>query len=188
MSPTFRLSMSWLHTWTGSVHRARCCSRFSGWAPCVFDREIDRWMMPMTAARPPPAPCRSIGSHRKIHRRARGGGIARNGISHCPINEPTFRSAYRDRDRTTRLLACRTLNRRRRPQTRDPRRGTGLTSPFHFNLHLRVWDLGYWLGRPRRDGDVALIVSGVVIHRHILVDSSGCASARRCARHSTCTT
>src|SRR5688572_20498892 len=48
METSFRGSMNWLHTWAGVVFGGLLFAIFWMGTLAVFDREIDRWMMPMT--------------------------------------------------------------------------------------------------------------------------------------------
>jgi uncharacterized iron-regulated membrane protein len=56
MFPTFRLSMTWLHTWFGLVLGYVLMVCFFFGALSVFDREIDRWAIPETRFAPQPMP------------------------------------------------------------------------------------------------------------------------------------
>jgi uncharacterized iron-regulated membrane protein len=56
MFPTFRLSMTWLHTWFGLVLGYVLMVCFFFGALSVFDREIDRWAIPSTRFEPQPMP------------------------------------------------------------------------------------------------------------------------------------
>ena len=51
MFPTFRLSMTWLHTWFGLVLGFVLMVVFFFGSLSVFDREIDRWAIPADALR-----------------------------------------------------------------------------------------------------------------------------------------
>ena len=53
MESTFRKRMSWVHTWVGLVICALLFAIFWMGTLAVFDREIDRWMMPMTRLQRP---------------------------------------------------------------------------------------------------------------------------------------
>src|SRR5688500_14732055 len=55
MEPTFRKSMAWLHTWAGVVIGSLLFAIFWMGTLSVFDREIDRWMMPGTRLAAPAA-------------------------------------------------------------------------------------------------------------------------------------
>lgn len=46
MEPTFRQSMTWLHTWAGVVLGSVLFAIFLMGMLSLFDREIDRWMVP----------------------------------------------------------------------------------------------------------------------------------------------
>ena len=48
--------------------------------------------------------------------------------------------------------------------------GTRFIFPFHYSLHLRWNDLGYWLVGLAGMATLVLLVSGVVIHRKIFMD------------------
>ncbi|MBT3066238.1 PepSY domain-containing protein [Rhodoferax sp. U11-2br] len=56
MSPHFRQSMTWLHTWMGLVLGFVLMVAFFFGALSVFDREIDRWAIPETRFEPQPMP------------------------------------------------------------------------------------------------------------------------------------
>ncbi|WP_243453606.1 PepSY-associated TM helix domain-containing protein, partial [Polymorphobacter multimanifer] len=48
--------------------------------------------------------------------------------------------------------------------------GTGFFFPFHFSLHLRAFDLGYWLVGIAAMAMLVLSVSGVIIHKKLFAD------------------
>ena len=52
MFPSFRLAMTWLHTWFGLVLGYVLMVAFFFGALSVFDREIDRWSIPETRFAP----------------------------------------------------------------------------------------------------------------------------------------
>jgi uncharacterized iron-regulated membrane protein len=56
MFNSFRLSMTWLHTWFGLVLGYVLMVCFFFGALSVFDREIDRWAIPVTRFEPQPMP------------------------------------------------------------------------------------------------------------------------------------
>src|ERR1044071_5995560 len=58
METTFRASMNWLHTWAGVCLGTVLFAVFWMGTLSVFDREIDRWMMP--ASRVAPAGLNSV--------------------------------------------------------------------------------------------------------------------------------
>ena len=50
----FRASLSWLHTWAGVLLGGLLLAVFWSGSLVVFDREIDRWMLPSTRLGSPP--------------------------------------------------------------------------------------------------------------------------------------
>jgi uncharacterized iron-regulated membrane protein len=56
MFTSFRLSMTWVHTWLGLVLGYVLMACFFFGALSVFDREIDRWTIPETRFEPQPMP------------------------------------------------------------------------------------------------------------------------------------
>lgn len=58
MQPGFRGSMNWVHTWAGAVLGGLLFAIFWMGTLSVFDREIDRWMAPMTRVPQASAPNR----------------------------------------------------------------------------------------------------------------------------------
>ncbi len=83
MFQSFRLSMTWLHTWFGLVLGYVLMVAFFFGALSVFDREIDRWAIPETRFEPQRMPSFDtmlapiFKTHRAGGRRARGGTRAR---------------------------------------------------------------------------------------------------------------
>ncbi len=56
MSNNFRQAMAWVHTWFGLVLGFVLMAAFFFGALSVFDREIDRWAIPVTRIEPQPMP------------------------------------------------------------------------------------------------------------------------------------
>lgn len=173
MGGTFRESMTWLHTWAGVVLGALLFAIFWMGTLAVFDKEIDRWMMPET--------------------RVAWGAVAAEDYSYAaavpvvlgqfdldrpqdfwfspplarvPVAEFWHRPAEGAWEGPF-WLDPQTHERLSVPQTEA---GTGFIFPFHFNLHLRWLDLGYWLVGLAGMAMLALLVSGVVIHRKLFAD------------------
>ena len=166
MGPDLRAAMNWLHTWAGLALGAILFAIFWMGTLSVFDREIDRWMMPDTrlATNAPPAWPALIDSARALAPDSPSWGF----VMPSP-RAPTARFYYRAADGN---FGFRDL---------DPRAGaalpeagtlagTGFIFPFHFRLHLRFWDLGYWLVGLAGMAMLVLLVSGVIIHRKIFAE------------------
>ena len=192
MFPTFRLSMTWLHTWAGLVLGYVLIVVFFFGSLSVFDREIDRWAIPQTRFAPQPMP-----SFDKVlapifagmtpeadeldAARARVGGP-------LPATLPAMNwAAYTThRDPVLAMYAeYAVTNNRNDPDdhvhghvTIDPRSGRLLPDdqlkigseffyPMHIGLNLTWKDVGYWIVGVAALAMLAALVSGVVIHRRI---------------------
>jgi uncharacterized iron-regulated membrane protein len=171
MEPTFRKSMAWLHTWAGVVIGSLLFVIFWMGSLSVFDREIDRWMMPGTR----------LGAAVALQPVVLDGPITETamqlakGASQWFIRLPGERSPFvelRWRDEATKTLERRYLH----PQTgavlahTDTLGGTGFIFPFHFSLHVKWMNVGYWLVGLAGMTMLLMVVSGVVIHRKMFAD------------------
>jgi uncharacterized iron-regulated membrane protein len=166
MEPGFRAAMNWLHTWAGVVVGALLFAIFWMGTLSVFDREIDRWMMPQTRTLVAPADT-DLDALWKA-------APPRPGASQWSVNLPfdrvpmarlrergpdgKFRQAWLDPVSGARLPEPGTLGASR------------FLYPFHYNLHLKVWDMGQWLVGFAAMAMLAMLVSGVVVHRKIFTD------------------
>ena len=192
MFSSFRLSMTWLHTWFGLVLGFVLMVCFFFGSLSVFDREIDRWAIPETRFEPQPMP-----SYDKLlapifatlkpeedelaAARQRVGGP-------LPASMPVMNwGAYTThRDPVLSMFAeFAVTNNPKDPDdhvhghvTIDPRSGKVLPHdqlkigseffyPMHFSLHLTWKDLGYWIVGTAALVMLAALVSGVVMHRKI---------------------
>lgn len=167
MEPTFRASMNWLHTWTGVVVGALLFAIFWMGTLSVFDREIDRWMMPMTRLAKPDA----IASFDALRH-----SLENTEAAHAQFwtvllpteRQPVIRLTYRDASGFI-------------PRLLDPASGallpdsgtwagTRFLYPLHYHLHLHAWDIGLWLVGFSGMAMLVLCVSGVIVHRKIFAD------------------
>ena len=160
--------MDWLHTWAGVVLGGLLFVIFWMGTLSVFDREIDRWMMPDTRLT---APSETVSLDRVVREiQAMLPEDATLWQFALPNErEPVIRFYYRVEDggydggaldpRTGALLP-----------DQGTEAGSGFIFPFHFSLHLRWKMIGYWLVGLAGMAMMALLVSGVVIHRKIFVD------------------
>ncbi|BCO31416.1 iron uptake protein [Thiohalobacter sp. COW1] len=164
MHRSFRESMRWLHTWAGLVLGALLLAIFWTGTLSVFDKEIDRWMMPATRL----APADTVALEPALATARRIAPDAPNWRFMLPseraaqlrlfYTDAAGELVFRDLDpRTGRPLA-----------TLDTLAGSGFFFPFHYSLHLKWNDLGYWLVGLAGMAMLALLVSGVVIHRKLI--------------------
>lgn len=166
MGKDFRDSMQWLHTWAGLCLGTVLFAVFWMGTLSVFDREIDRWMMPAT--RLAPASLESV--DRLVRDLPPEVGASPQWLVLFPSErEPVARIGYR-KDRAS------FVSRHADPATSMllPEAGTlgasGFLYPFHYNLHLKAWSLGLWIVGLAGMAMLALCVSGVIIHRKIFAD------------------
>ena len=166
MSPTFRDSMNWLHTWTGVVLGALLLAIFWMGSLSVFDREIDRWMKPATRlALSPPA---SLDAVAAVIRPLTEGAqqwylmlpTEREPVIRLGVREPGQRFVLHDIDPATLAVL---------PDA-GTWAGTRFIFRFHFQLDGRLGEVGYWLVAFAGMAMLVLCVSGLIIHRKIFAD------------------
>jgi uncharacterized iron-regulated membrane protein len=167
MEQGFRASMNWLHTWAGVVLGGLLFAIFWMGTLSVFDREIDRWMAPMTRL-PATEKTFSLDSLRPLYEVA------------ATAKSPFFSVALpTDRDAAIRVLwrdqsgpVYRVIDPNTGAVLPDPGTlaGTRFIYPFHYMLHIRFQEIGYWLVGLAAMAMMALCVSGVIIHRKIFTD------------------
>ncbi len=192
MLQSFRMTMTWLHTWFGLVLGFVLIVVFFFGALSVFDREIDRWAIPSSRFEPQPMP-RFDEILEPAFRRITepdaddlaAAQLRVNGA--IPADLPLMDwSAYTThRDPVLDLYASFALPNAIIPGdhihghiTIDPRTGAQLPDgqrklgseffyPLHYGLHLHWKDLGYWIVGLAALAMLIALVSGVVIHRKI---------------------
>lgn len=165
MEPTFRKSMAWLHTWSGVFVSALLFIIFWMGTLSVFDREIDRWMMPMTRLPSLAAPLSLDATVLPLAQELAPKSSQWNIV--LPTDRvPALRLTWRD-------AAGKNVSRYLDPATgaalpdAGTHAGTGFIYPFHYRLHITFMDLGYWLVGFAAMVMLVAIVSGVVIHKKI---------------------
>ena len=168
MGAGLRESMAWLHTWGGVVLGALLFAIFWMGTLSVFDREIDRWMMPGTRLALPAEPLSldAIAAHAAEHVPS---GARRWSVVLPTPRDPVARFRYRPADgpraehrldpSSGRIIA-----------EQGTWAGTRFIYPFHYRLHIGWLNLGYWLVGLCAMAMLALLVSGIIIHRRIFTD------------------
>ncbi|CAN7483109.1 PepSY-associated TM helix domain-containing protein [Phenylobacterium sp. LjRoot225] len=162
----FRASMNWLHTWAGVVIGGVLFAIFWMGSLSVFDREIDRWTMPMT--RIDQSELRSLDALKPIVERL--------------VDKPEQWSIVLPSERVP-TVQVRARERGGEEVRRhvDPASGalldppgtlggTRFFYPFHYRLHIRLFNLGEWLVGVAAMTMLVMCVSGVVIHKKIFAD------------------
>lgn len=197
MLSSFRLSMTWLHTWFGLVLGYVLMACFFFGSLSVFDREIDRWAIPETRFPPQPMPSYDqllapVFRDLRAHPDDMAATAARV-IGEIPHPDTlALASLYAYTTHRDPVLAIggefAIPNKPRDASdehqhvhgwaTIDPRNGKVLNDdklkigsnffyPMHYSLHLHWLDLGYWIVGLAALVMLAALVSGVVMHRKI---------------------
>ncbi|MHB1369958.1 MAG: PepSY-associated TM helix domain-containing protein [Pseudomonadaceae bacterium] len=163
-----RQSMTRLHSWAGVLLGGVLLVIFWTGSLSLFDREIDRWMQPATRL---PAPPVALSLDRLLR------GEAESLIATAPawtLSLPTARTPTLQLDYQDPVQGP--VRRHLDPRTgallpdEGSWAGTRFLFPFHFSLHLRWRDLGYWLVGAAGMGMLMLLVSGVVAHRKLIAE------------------
>ncbi|MFC4257368.1 PepSY domain-containing protein [Altererythrobacter xixiisoli] len=159
-----RLAMNWFHTWFGLVLGALMFVIFWTGTLAVFDREIDRWMMPATRlTEPPDVSADAIAAVMQAEMAgARGWRIilpdGRTPVAEVQISSATGEQIRRFVD-PARLRVL-------------PEQATyGATHffyPYHFRLNSGA--IGLFLCAFAAVVMLALCISGVIVHRRIFAD------------------
>lgn len=167
MEPTFRQSMNWLHTWAGVVIGGLLFAIFWMGTLAVFDKEIDRWMAPMTRLAMPSGML-SLDAQRSTYRDAVADKAGTWNLYLPNDRLPVTRTAWFG----TRGIQSHYHDPQDGHELRDPGTlaATGFLYPFHYHLHLRFMNLGLWLVGAASMAMLVLCVSGVIIHRRIFAD------------------
>lgn len=162
----FRKSLTWLHTWAGVVLGGVLFAVFWMGSLTVFDREIDRWMMPGT--RLPPAPQQiSLDRVARVVAPQAPAQASQWRVDLPTERVPVMRVSYKaGTDDVVRQLDPERLVFLAEPGTKG---GSGFIFPFHYSLHLKWNDLGKWIVGLAGMAMLALLVSGVMIHKKIFV-------------------
>jgi uncharacterized iron-regulated membrane protein len=168
MEPTFRASMNWLHTWAGVVLGGLLFAIFWMGTLAVFDREIDRWMAPMTRLALPAETAISIDALRPSYELAAAAKSPTWGVLLPTERAPAIRVSWREgSDFVQRFVDPATGAMLPDAGTLA---GTRFLYPFHYMLHIRFERIGYWIVGLAAMAMMALCASGVVVHRKIFTD------------------
>lgn len=166
MDNASRQAMAWLHTWAGLLCGGLAMVIFWTGTLCVFDQELDRWMMPETRLSQPAQPP-SLDAIRDVARQDVQGQSAWF-IMMPTTRTPMVRVGYfADGAFTTLRYDPTTLARLPDAQTDG---ASGFLVPLHDSLHIEMFDLGHWLVGLTGMALLTLIVSGILTHRNAIRD------------------
>lgn len=162
----FRRSMNWLHTWLGIGVSTILFAIFWTGTLSVFDQEIDQWMVPEKRLVLPETVNLDNAVLPWIQQAEIEQG-ARVNISPPDARSPAIRIDVRAQERQIVFID---------PETGavlkpiDSLGGTGFFFPFHYRLHIDWMVMGAWIVGLVTMAMLALIVSGIFIHRKIIQD------------------
>ncbi|MEM7435238.1 MAG: PepSY-associated TM helix domain-containing protein [Myxococcota bacterium] len=179
MKPTLRQSMTLLHTWAGVLLGSLLFVIFWMGTLSVFTDEIDRWMMPDTR-RGSPMGVVSLDAVAAKAIELGGRETSFISISMPEPRTPVARVRVRSDggSRHDRYLDVTDLTWLPDPETAGASR---FLYPMHYSLHLPQ---GYWLVGLCAMAMLALLVSGVIIHRSLVADFFTFRPRKRLARSS----
>jgi len=165
---TFRKSMAWLHTWSGVILGALLFAIFWMGTLSVFDKEIDRWMMPDTRLALPATDVALSSVVDWVEPLVPAN--VRFWQAELPtMREPMVKLSYQRSNSD--LWSCYL-----RPKNGEcivdqgTWAGSGFIFPFHYHLHLKWEYVGYWVVGLAGMAMLVLLVSGTVIHSKVIKD------------------
>lgn len=163
----YRAALGWLHTWAGVALGGVLFAVFWMGTLSVFDREIDRWMMPATRLQPAP-PQLSLDRIAAAVTPAVPAKASQWRVDLPTERVPVLRFTYKAGadEAPVRQLDPLRLTLLPEPGTLG---ASGFIFPFHYGLHLKWNDLGKWIVGLAGMAMLVLLVSGVIIHKKIFV-------------------
>lgn len=164
--PRLRHAMDYLHTWAGVLCSALLFLVFFMGTLSVFDQEIDRWMMPATRLAPPAAV--SFDRVARPHLEQLAPDAKQWTVQYPTRRAPTMRLSWFDKGALQTRDVDASTGRLLPPS--GSKGGTGFFFPFHYMFHIKWMDVGYWLLALLSIAMLALLVSGVIIHKKIFTD------------------
>jgi uncharacterized iron-regulated membrane protein len=167
MTTPLRPAMEYLHTWAGIVFSALLFLMFFMGTLSVFDRELDRWMMPSIRG----AHVTQVSFDRQIlpHLRELAPKASQWFALYPTERSPIVRVSWREGGKE---LSSRYLDLDRDKVMAEPGTlgATGFFYPFHHSFHLKWFDIGLWLTALVATGMLTLLISGVIMHKKFFVD------------------
>lgn len=168
MGGSFRASMTILHSWAGLVAGVLLFAMFWMGSLSLFDREIDRWMLPHTRLAIHEAPA-ALDAALVPVLDGLGPGVSGFYVTLPDPRAPTLELGYSDAEGTWQV-------RHFDPATgaeltgAESLAGTGFIFPFHFSFHIEWRGLGRWIVGFLAMAMLVLLVSGVAVHRKIIAE------------------
>ena len=161
-----RLALNWFHTWFGLFVGGVLFVIFWTGTLAVFDREIDRWMMPATRSASGPAvnADQLLAVARDLAPEARSVTLILPN-ARTPVAQLMIQPA--GGEQIDRYVAPATLEVLPDQRTLG---GERFFYPYHFTLNIQAFRIGLILCALAAVVMVALCISGVIVHRKIFAD------------------
>lgn len=165
---SWRRRMGGVHDWAGVLLGGLLFVIFWMGTLSVFDRELDRWMMPATRL-PAPQAAPTLDAVASVAQALVPPDARQWRIDWATPRTPVLRLSWQTREgsRQQRHLDPASL-----AVIEDPGSlgASGFFFPLHYGLHIGWKDLGKWLVGLAGMGMLVLLASGIVIHRKLLAD------------------
>lgn len=165
----WRKRVSVLHTWAGVSLGLLLFAIFWMGTLSVFDREIDRWMMPATRVAPVAIDAQYLDRVVVAHTTALGAETSFWQLQFPTDRAPFYSLTVRGRDGRSHVELLHPVSGDVLPPA-GSLGGTGFIFPFHANLLVEYRQLGTWVVGAAGMAMLVLLVSGVIIHRRLLAD------------------
>lgn len=164
MSAIFRQRMDWLHRWGGLALGSLLIMIFFMGTLSVYDREIDRWMMPATRLALPAHPLPLDTLRERV---ATIIDVRQSWYVLLPDTRNPFIELVGTKGG---LTVARQLDPATAAPLPDPQTlgATGFFFPLHYSLMIEFKTIGIFIVAFAGMAMLALLVSGVVIHRGLL--------------------
>lgn len=170
MSRSLRQSLNLAHTWGGVLAGALIFFVFFTGSLVVFEQAVDRWMMPATRA---DASTHDAGFEGAFQALKAKHELGEGGVFIYPPSprQPTYAAHFHDASGADRNVFIK----RNGSLLADSGSfgASGFFFPLHYSLHLGAFGmatLGYWIVGLAGMIVLAMVVSGVIVHRRLIRD------------------
>lgn len=170
MSRSVRQSLNLMHTWGGLIAGGLIFFVFFTGSLVVFEQTIDRWMMPETRV---DTSSKDVGFEGVFQSLQREHTLGSGSVFLYPPSprQPLYAAHFHDADGTDRHVF---IKRDGSPVADTESFGASeFFFPLHYSLHFGAFGmatLGYWIIGLAGMVVLAMVVSGVIVHRRLLRD------------------
>lgn len=170
MKNTLRSRMTLLHTWAGVLFSALLFVIFWAGSLSVFDKEMDRWMMPATRLSFTGDAKVSIDKQLVPILQSKAPDAAAWTIILPSERVPYIALNYGSEEARKGQRIWLNPDTLQAITPADSKGASGFIYPLHHNLTLRFNHIGTWIVGIASMGMLCLLISGIIIHRKIFTD------------------